>query len=223
MTGGGQPAGEMYMIGDKVRADKSVQMMNVGINFLKPHNKFPTQLSITSTDERDIRVFELNFRITPKPSFSILQIKCPVNQELEQEIPVENRNEKDIDLTIEVDDDMENSAWFDIPRKWKMRKDNKLSGFPIIFKPLWMAKAFAKLTIKIPTLSGTDVIFNYDLVGVGTQPLSEDHILIKCNVNEEKSHTISIKEKPVKFSVMMGADSDIPNISGPDSITLEPD
>ena len=113
-----------------------------------------------------------------------------------------------------------NGDWFTGPTKYRVHREigNK-DGYPITFKPLWSANACATLVLKIPA---TNDILQYELKGIGTDPLSSDHIILKCDVHQKHSHEVLLENKDEFSDLTFYVESDVPNFFGDESITLKP-
>lgn len=46
-----------------------------------------------------------------------------------------------------------------------------------MFKPYWVSEVLGKLTLNNNT---TNEVYEYDLKGIGEEPLAEDHIVLIC-------------------------------------------
>jgi len=46
-----------------------------------------------------------------------------------------------------------------------------------MFKPYWVSEVVGKLTLNNNT---TNEVYEYDLKGIGEEPLAEDHIVLTC-------------------------------------------
>lgn len=66
----------------------------------------------------------------------------------------------------------------------------------------------------------TNDVFDYELHGVGEEPLAEDHIIINCRARTTTKHDISLTnpyaDKPITYAV----ETDLVGASGPPTITI---
>ncbi len=83
-----------------------------------------------------------------------------------------------------------------------------------------MAKA--TLELKIVSNNATQIL-QYDLTGIGTEPLSEGHVFLKCELKKDNNHFFIIHNKNRKRTVTYKIESDIPNFYGPETFVLGPD
>ena len=85
-----------------------------------------------------------------------------------------------------------------------------------MFAPRWICRAEAKLTLFNQL---TNDLFEYELRGIGEEPLSEGHITLSCLARQTTRHNIQLQnhwEYPVTYSV----DTDLLNASGESSVTV---
>ena len=113
-----------------------------------------------------------------------------------------------------------NGDWFFGPSKYRVhRETGTKDGYPITFKPLWSGTALATLVLKIPS---TNDILQYELKGIGTDPLSADHIILKCDVHQKHTHEVTLENKDEYADLTFNVESDIPNFFGDEKIVLKP-
>ena len=68
-----------------------------------------------------------------------------------------------------------------------------------MFKPYWVTEVIGKLTLNNNT---TNEVYEYDLKGIGEEPLAEDHIVLNCLARQTTQHGFEIKnlfEKAVQY------------------------
>ena len=76
--------------------------------------------------------------------------------------------------------------------------------------PSWICEITAKLVLNN---SSTGEKYEYELQGVGEEPLAEDNVVIKCQARDKVAQELVVKntkKKPIVFSV----ESDLPHVSG---------
>ena len=91
-----------------------------------------------------------------------------------------------------------------------MVKKKTTNNFLLMFKPFWTCEIIGKLILNNST---TNEIYEYDLKGIGEEPLAEDHIILSCKAREETVKTFEIKntsEKAKKYRV----ETDLNNVTG---------
>jgi hypothetical protein len=58
------------------------------------------------------------------------------------------------------------------------------------FKPQWVCQTSGLLTLKNES---TKEEYEYELKGIGEEPLAEDHIVLNCKARETTHHSFEIK------------------------------
>lgn len=79
-----------------------------------------------------------------------------------------------------------------------------------MFAPKGICSAEAKLTLYNPL---TNDLFEYDLKGIGEEPLSEGHITLSCLARQTTRHNIVLHnhtDQPITYSI----ETDLMNASG---------
>lgn len=97
-----------------------------------------------------------------------------------------------------------------------MVRKRTTGNVPICFYPDWVCKAEAKLNIQNPLTSDN---FEYDLKGIGEEPLAMDHIVIQSNSRVTTTKEITIinpTDQPVTYTI----ETDLVGAAGAPSITV---
>ena len=63
-------------------------------------------------DEKDIRLYELNLNILPRPIKAIIEFKTPACTEVNQKIPITNKTHLDWNVEHTLTCEGDNSEWF---------------------------------------------------------------------------------------------------------------
>ena len=87
-----------------------------------------------------------------------------------------------------------------------------------MFKPYWVTEVIGKLTLNNNT---TNEVYEYDLKGIGEEPLAEDHIVLNCQARQTTVHGFEIKnlfEKAVQYWV----ETDLNNVTGAEQFVVKP-
>lgn len=82
-----------------------------------------------------------------------------------------------------------------------VRKGGGSESFQIQFKPSWIMEETALLTLKNES---TKEEYEYELKGIGEEPLAEDHIILNCKARETTKAFFDVKntsDKPQTFTV----------------------
>lgn len=99
-----------------------------------------------------------------------------------------------------------------------MVKKKSVGNFPITFSPKWICESEARLELTNPL---TNDKFEYDLKGVGEEPVAEDHIVINCKARETTQHDIELKNPYPDKDITYRVDTDLINATGPKSVTVK--
>lgn len=103
------------------------------------------------------------------------------------------------------------------PQELQVKRKSQ-NNFVLSFKPQWTCEIEGKLTL---TNATTNEIYEYDLHGVGEEPLAEEHIVLECKARETTEYTFEIKnptERPQTYRI----ETDLNNVVGPEDIKLKP-
>lgn len=148
-----------------------------------PVYEFVVYVLVCNPLKTDIRRYKVIFTVQPKPLKAMLEMSVPARGEVIQNLPIVNNTDKDWSIKIVWQpNSSKNGNYFSINPQYNNSlpvKKNSVGNFPVIFRPKWVNNAEAKLTMNNPlTLDH----FEYDITGIGEEPLAEDHIEIKCKV-----------------------------------------
>lgn len=129
-----------------------------------------------------------------------MEMKCPAGEELKQEIPIVNNSEKDWVIRISLQGDPKtNVALFSCPKELAVKKKSQ-ACFNLTFRPTQICTAQTKLVIQNQQ---TNDYFEYDVNGVGEEPLAVEHFVINCVAKKPTVSYIDIKnpynDRPVIY------------------------
>ena len=79
---------------------------------------------------------------------------------------------------------------FDLARNSLMIRKQQTESFIIIFKPQWICEETGLLTLKNEV---TKEEYEYELKGIGEEPLAEDHIILNCKARETTKASFDVK------------------------------
>lgn len=119
---------------------------------------------LKSKDEKDVRIYEMDINVQPRPIKAIIQFKTAALTTVTQTIPIVNSQSRDItaDQKLEVHGDPKHQHWFEgytVNNKFPILK-NSTVDYPIKFSPTWVGTLNATLTIDI---QATGDLLVYDL------------------------------------------------------------
>lgn len=69
-------------------------------------------------------------------------------------------------------------------------KKGVTENFQLAFRPQWVCQTTGLLTLKNES---TKEEYEYELKGIGEEPLAEDHIILNCKARETTHHKFEIK------------------------------
>ena len=141
-------------------------------------------------------------------------MKTPARIPLEQTIPVSNSMDKETIVKVQCTV-TKGEHCFTCPTTLKL-KPNMTGYLPIKFNPTWKGEFATKINLSNPISNET---FEYEIQGVGEDPLAENHIKLKLAVDEEKKVPILIRnysDKPATFTAKL----EMHGCKGPEKITI---
>lgn len=74
-------------------------------------------------------------------------------------------------------------------------KKGATENFQLMFKPQWVCSTTGLLTLKNES---TKEEYEYELKGIGEEPLAEDHIVLNCKARETTNHQFEVKNNTDK-------------------------
>jgi hypothetical protein len=179
---------------------------------------YPCLIILKSPDKTDIRVIEVIMTAIPQMIKAQLEFVVPARGNVAQEIPIVNNSERDWVVKANLTGDKDKNGTFNINLKELHVKRKSTNCFVLSFKPLWVCELEAKLVLNNAT---TNEIYEYDLKGIGEEPLAEDHIVLTCKAREMTTHNFDIKnttsEKPQVYRV----ETDLNNVTGTDNFKVK--
>ena len=111
-----------------------------------------------------------------------LEMSTPARIPIEQNIPIINGSDKDCVIKVTFEE-IKCGQYFHYPQTF-VAKRKQTSQFPLKFNPSWIVESEGILTLHNPTTNDT---FEYALKGIGEEPLAENHLMVNCDVREEKT------------------------------------
>ena len=180
---------------------------------------YPCLVILKSLDRTDIRVFELYMTAIPQMIKAQLEFVVPARGSVTQEIPIVNNSERDwLVKAILTKSSKDRSGVFAISGQEMQVKRKTTNNFLLTFKPYWTCEIDEKLTLNNAT---TNEIYEYDLKGIGEEPLAEDHIVLNCQARQTTVHSFEIKNTSDK-SQNYRVETDLNNVTGADSFKIKP-
>ena len=148
-----------------------------------------------------------------------LEFVVPARGSVTQEIPIVNNSEKDwlvkANLTKNSKD---RNGGFGINAQEMQVKRKTANNFLLTFKPYWTCEIDEKLVLNNAT---TNEIYEYDLKGIGEEPLAEDHIILNCQARQTTVHNFEIKNITDKMQTYR-VETDLNNVTGAENFRVNP-
>jgi len=191
-------------------------------------------------NQYDVRVVEITAKVTVADTKMVLEFRGPARQKITQEIPIQNGSNNDWQLVSSI-----TGKCFTGPKYLSVKK-NDSAVFAITFNTANSGKFEGNLVLR-----NTDGdTFNYHLVGIGEDPLAEENLVFKCACRKPEKFSINLQPvqiKPVSVTTVSvtsresnlasnlasksqqniqtsqkyEVESDIPYLSGADSIVMD--
>ena len=179
---------------------------------------FEGDITLRNIDNpNDVRIYKLYIDVKPKDIKATLEFFCPVNEIIEQKIPIENKSEED--WTIKAELTKNDMGYFSIENDKRILK-HSIGEVILNFNPKEKKKSEGLLRLYN---SYTGEKYFYNLIGNVEDPLADGNIDINnINVKETQSRIIKISnntDKYIKYTV----ETDLTDIiSGENNFEIEP-
>ena len=136
----------------------------------------------------DVRIYKLIIDVKPKDIKATLEFFCPINEFIEQKIPIENKS--DIDWNIKTELTSDEHGYFRVENEKRIQRKT-IGDIILSFYP--REKKKAKGLLKLYN-SHTGEKYFYTLIGNVEDPLAEGNIDINdINVRETQERIITLK------------------------------
>ena len=164
----------------------------------------------------DIRIYKLYIDVKPKDIKATLEFFCPMNETIEQKIPIENKS--DIDWVIKTELTGDTTGYFKVENEKKIPKHN-INNIILSFNP--KEKKIVNGLLKLYN-GYTGEKYFYTLIGNVEEPLANGNIdILNINAKEMQTKIIQITnelDKDVTYSVETDLDE---VISGENKFVLK--
>jgi hypothetical protein len=107
---------------------------------------------------------------------------------------------------------------FKLSRSQMLVKKSNTENFQLMFRPQWVCQTTGLLTLKNES---TKEEYEYELKGIGEEPLAEDHIVLSCKARETTHRQFEIKnatDKTQTYTVW----TDLQNAVGTKEFQVKP-
>ncbi|XP_077338680.1 cilia- and flagella-associated protein 47 [Lithobates pipiens] len=172
--------------------------------------RYPCKILLRSF--HDVRLYMIECVVNPSSSETEFEFITPAGEALIQDIPISNVTQQDWKLrAILQGDRFYGPPFLYVPA-------GETAQYSLMFKPISKCCSTGKLLLQNET-DGTEHIFG--LKGIGQEPLALDNIVINCQVRQITQKVLMVPNYTndrLTFKVV----SDIPVISGPQTLTVKP-
>ena len=202
--------------------------------FKNPMINYEAEVVLKSFDRTDVRRYKLRVTSYPRPVKALIEMIGPARELIMQEIPIINNTDRDWHIKISLQGSEDRfSGYFYVQNPPAERgvapsgkdirdfliKKKTTGNIPILFFPHWVCQAEAKLVLQNNL---TNDNFEYDLRGIGEEPLAEDHLVINCRARETTVREITITNPNFEKGVTYNVETDLIGASGPSQLVIPP-
>jgi hypothetical protein len=170
---------------------------------------------LKSLDRTDIRLYEYKLTAIPQKIKAQLEFRVPARGRVSQEIPIVNNSSQEWKVIATLESSK--GSGFALNRGQMLVKKGAAENFSLAFNPQWVCQTTGLLTLKNES---TKEEYEYELKGIGEEPLAEDHIVLSCKARETTHHTFEIKnatDKSQTYTVW----TDLQNAVGTKEFTVK--
>ena len=164
----------------------------------------------------DIRVFDVDIHVTFSGNRADLIFNCPVRHSVMQEIPIFNHSDVTWNISASLD-----TEYFTGPREvFVPPKVNEIPGrvlYPLTFSPLRVVSVQGQLILRNNTIGDNH---EYQLSGIGEEPLAEDHVRIACRARWKSMHVLCVRNFLENKAITYRVESDLVGLIGSDQISV---
>jgi hypothetical protein len=194
--------------------DSTLNALELTVNPAKPAT-YPCFVILKSLDRTDIRLYEFKVNAIPQKIKAQLEFKVPARGQVTQEIPIVNNSQKEWTVTATLE--QQKGGNFSLARGQITVKKGTTENFMLTFKPSWVCNTSGMLTLNN---KNTGEVYEYELKGIGEEPLAEDHIVLNCKARETTKYYFEIKnpsDKAQNYTVW----TDLQNAVGKKEFSLK--
>jgi len=207
----GEPQRDNQSAGDALASNQ----LELSCNPAKPAS-YTCYVILKSLDRTDIRLYEYKLTAIPQKIKAQLEFRVPSRGYVTQEIPIVNNSSQEWKVVATLE--QSKGGCFALNRSQMLVKKSVTEYFQLTFRPQWVCQTTGLLTLKNES---TKEEYEYELKGVGEEPLAEDHIVLSCKARETSHHTFEIKnttEKQQTYTVW----TDLQNAVGTKEFVVKP-
>jgi len=176
--------------------------------------KYESRLILRSSV--DIRVLDIEAVITSLGTRAELLFTCPARQSITQEIPIINRSDKLWIVQASLQGDRFKGGK-DIQVPAMVDGSPGVANYPLTFSPAWICTSEGELTLRNTTVGDT---YQYQLKGIGEDPVAEDHVSITCKARWRSSVKVSVRNLLGNQECLYKVECDLMGLSGSSELVV---
>ena len=175
--------------------------------------------SLTVERGADVRVYDIIATVPSTGTKSELRFRVPARSAITQEIPITNTTSEAWSMRCTLSG---GDGAFSGPSNVQV-KASSAASYSLVFSPTWLCEVRATLHIENQNTGDT---MEFDLIGIGEDPLAEDHVAIECQARQRMTRTFVIKSDSKRAGEVeeLHVESDLAEaltISGPSLVTVD--
>lgn len=167
----------------------------------------------------DLRVYELVAKVKEPNVKTLLEFAAPARHSIIQEIPLANPSDSTWVLKASFGTNGSGvPSMFSGPNSLQVPA-KKTASYPLTFTPKWISHEKTSFVLVNPT---TQQQFEFELSGIGEDPLAQDHIVLSCQARTSILHefdVVSFKTDPPGVQNYK-VESDLRDVVGAPNVTV---
>jgi len=190
-------------------------LLELNCNPSKPAS-YTCYVILKSIDRTDIRLYEYKLTAIPQKIKAQLEFRVPARGEVKQDIPIVNNSSQEWKVIATLE--QQKGGAFQLQKNVLIVKKGATECFSLSFRPTWVMESKGTLTLRNES---TKEEYEYELKGIGEEPLAEDHIVLTCEARATSKHAFEIRnttDKLLKYTVW----TDLQNAVGKKEIEVRP-
>ena len=157
---------------------------------------------LKSTEKaNDFRIYRVIVKVKPKNIEGEIIFNCPLNQVIEQKIPIHNSNDRECIIKCDINQTPQ-KGYFTLGHSSEKKISKNITDF-IILRFLPIEKINITGLLKLENKFTQENYF-YNLIGNVDNPLAEDMIKISCKVREKVPYTLkfpALQDRDLTYEV----------------------
>jgi hypothetical protein len=167
----------------------------------------------------DVRVLDVEATVTAMGTRAELTFSCPARQAISQDIPIINHSSTQWVIQASL-----SGQYFTGPKEFQvppMTADGPGKAmYTLTFAPAWISNVQGQLTLRNQTIGDS---YQYELTGVGEDPVAENHIVIDCVARKRMKETMNVRNILGPEGGEYQVECDLLGISGKPTLEVQED